>query len=204
MNEYGSDKITSDEYVGQTMVYERNWGVQKNDTLWQPAEGYDKHPIVYVTWYGVYEYCRYYGYTLPTEAQWEYAARGGNQSKGYEYDGSNNIDSVAWYDVNSYHIGPSHPDYGTHKVAGKKPNEPGIYDMSGNVYEWCNDWYSKHYYNFSKGMENPQGAPNGSYRVLRGSSFHCSARYCRVAYRSNFMPGHGYFGYGFRLAVFCL
>lgn len=148
LNEYGSDKVTTGEYVGQTMVYEHKWGIQSvgtgRDLSYKPANGYENHPIVYVTWYGAYEYCRFYGYTLPTEAQWEYAARGGTVGtgrdlSGYKYAGSNNIDSVAWYRDNSYSKGSDHPDYGTHAVAQKLPNPLGIFDMSGNVYEWCND-----------------------------------------------------------------
>jgi len=102
-------------------------------------------------------------YRLPTEAEWEYAARGGNKSKGYEYSGSNDIGEVAWYDSNS--------GSKTHAVGGKKLKELGIYDMSGNVYEWCHDWYGDY---SSSSQTNPKGVSSGSYRV------YCSAT-CQVA-----------------------
>ena len=103
-------------------------------------------------------------FRLPTEAEWEYAARGGNKSKGYKYSGSNTIDDVAWYYDNAYNTSNN---YGTHQVGTKSPNELGIYDMSGNVYEWCSDWYSSSYYSSSP-SSNPTGPTSGSYRVLRG------------------------------------
>ena len=98
-------------------------------------------------------------YRLPTEAEWEYTARVGNKSKGYEYSGSNDIGEVAWYDSNS--------GSKTHAVGGKKLKELGIYDMSGNVYEWCHDWYGDY---SSSSQTNPKGASSGSYRVHRSAT----------------------------------
>ncbi len=109
------------------------------------------------------------GYRLPTEAEWEYAARGGNKSKGFKYSGSYDLGTVAWYDENSYAKGENHPDYGTHIVGTKAPNELGIYDMSGNVYEWCWDWYDFGY--DARGQSSdPTGPKSGRGRVLRGGS----------------------------------
>jgi formylglycine-generating enzyme required for sulfatase activity len=134
------------------------------------------------------------GYRLPTEAEWEYAARGGvktHDRASLTYAGSNSIDAVAWYDSNSGNK--------THPVGGKQANELGIHDMSGNVWEWCNDWYDKNYYSNSP-RNNPRGAASGSYRVLRGGSWNSHVFYCRVANRFNINPGRSYFCYGFRIS----
>jgi formylglycine-generating enzyme required for sulfatase activity len=128
------------------------------------------------------------GYRLPTEAEWEYAARGGNKSRGFKYSGSDDISSVAWYYDNSYAKGDKHSDYGTHKAGTKAANELGIYDMSGNVYEWCWDWYDEGYYGKSQSSD-PIGAGSGSYRVVRGGSWSTIPVGLRVCYRSSFNPG---------------
>jgi formylglycine-generating enzyme required for sulfatase activity len=129
-------------------------------------------------------------YRLPTEAEWEYAARGGNKSQGYKYSGSNTIGDVAWYYDNS--------GSKTHAVGTKQANELGIYDMSGNVYEWCSDWYGADYYSSSR-QTNPMGPSSGSYRVIRGGSWCNRARYCRVSIRGSNFPSIRYDLIGFRL-----
>ena len=111
-------------------------------------------------------------FRLPTEAEWEYAARGGKNSQGFKYSGSNNIDEVAWYYYNS---GDQ-----LHPVAQKKPNELGIYDMSGNVREWCSDWAE---YYTAEDQTNPQGPESGHFRIFRGGSRFNANRLCRVSYR---------------------
>ncbi len=116
-------------------------------------------------------------FALPTEAQWEYAARGGKQSQGYKYSGSNTLSNVAWYDDNSGST--------THAVGTKQANELGLYDMSGNVWEWCQDWYGSYR---SSAQTDPTGPSSGSYRVFRGGSWGDYAGYCRVSYRHNFAP----------------
>jgi formylglycine-generating enzyme required for sulfatase activity len=129
------------------------------------------------------------GYRLPTEAQWEYAAKGGDGSPGnYTYSGSNTIGDVAWYSINSS---------STHHEVGKKlPNGLGLYDMSGNVSEWCWDWYG----NYSSGAQtDPVGAVSGSYRVLRGGSWYDSAVNVRSALRNVDNPSSGDYDVGFRL-----
>lgn len=128
-------------------------------------------------------------FRLPTEAEWEYAARGGKQSKGYKYSGSNTIGDVAWYNENSDK---------THPVATKQPNELGLYDMSGNVLEWCQDWYGSY---SSSAQSNPTGPSSGSFRVYRGGDYFNSAEVCRVSYRFCLHESSTYSYLGFRLAL---
>ena len=136
-------------------------------------------------------------FRLPTEAEWEFAARGGNLSQGYKYAGGNDIGEVAWYRENAYEVGSSSPDYGTHAVATKAPNELGLYDMSGNVFEWCQDWFG---YYTDDAQVNPQGPATGIKRVNRGGEWKGLAKYGRVSYRSSDSPSTTYSGMGLRLA----
>jgi formylglycine-generating enzyme required for sulfatase activity len=135
-------------------------------------------------------------FRLPTEAEWEYAARGGVYNTGLKYAGSNHIKEVAWFDKNSH---------SETKPAGLKfRNELGLYDISGNVWEWCEDWYggSEYYEACKKGLAvNPTGPEKGALRVLRGGSWSGTPQYCRTAYRSYWQPGLRYRNFGFRLAL---
>ena len=150
-----------------------------------------------VSWYDAIAYCKWLSketgkhFRLPTEAEWEYASRGGITSAHYKYSGSNSIDNVGWYSDNS--------GVKTHTVGTKRSNELGLYDMSGNVWEWCNDYYNSSYYGSSP-SSNPKGPSSGTSRVLRGGSWDLVKYNCRSAGRSgNYPDGRdGY--YGFRIA----
>lgn len=158
----------------------------------------DDLPVESVSWEDCQKFIQqlnkmtHMNFRLPTEAEWEFAARGGNMSKHYKYSGSDDVDSVAWYDDNS--------DGKTHSICQKKPNELGLYDMSGNVWEWCQDWYDRN--NLSKSLSANFGNNKiRSFRVNRGGSWGSRARYCRVAYRDEDKPdAHGNF-LGFRLVL---
>ncbi len=184
----------SDYYIGETEVTQELWKavMGKNPSYFK---GNDL-PVERVSYKDVQKFITKLNqktgktFRLPTEAEWEYAARGGKKSKGYKYSGSNNINDVAWYYDNS--------NSKTHSVKTKQPNELGIYDMSGNVEEWCSDWYGDY---TSYSQTNPQGPSSGSYRVIRGGSWSFNAKGCRVASRIHIYPSNGYDDLGFRLAL---
>lgn len=127
------------------------------------------------------------GYRLPTEAEWEFAAQGGIKSHGDAYSGSNTIDTVAWYSANSAN--------NTHPVGTKAPNDLGLFDISGNVWEWCWDWYGPY---SNRAQTNPQGPTSGSHRLLRGGSWDVDALYCRVPNRFDYFPSNRHYVVGFR------
>ena len=154
----------------------------------------DQCPVESVSWNEVEQFITKLNqmsgksYRLPTETEWEYAARGGNKRKDYTYAGSNDLDSVAWYTANN--------NAKPHIVGAKKPNELGICDMSGNVWEWCSDRYGDY---TSSAQTNPQGPSMGSDRVMRGGSWNYTAQYCRSAIRNYYQPDDRSFHLGFRL-----
>ena len=207
----GEYPVTFDEYDR----YCRETGTEKPyDSGW----GRERRPVINVSWFNAIEYCNWLsekeglskaydnkgnlldkdgrvttdsskvvGYRLLTEAEWEYAAKGGNQSKGYIYSGSDKVNHVAWYASNSRSK--------TQEVGMKEPNELGLYDVSGNVWEWCSDWYGSY---SSSSQTNPYNS-SGSYRVERGGSCYSFATGVRVAYRNRSSPTYTFNVIGFRI-----
>ena len=196
---YDTEKPThsvtlSDFYIGKYEVTQAQWkAVMGSNPSYFKG---DNLPVETVSWNDIQTFIQKLNaksgkkYRLPTEAEWEYAARGGNQSRGYKYSGSNDIGSVAWYKDNSNRT--------THPVGQKQPNELGIYDMSGNVYEWCSDWYGSY---SSSSQTNPTGPSSGSRRVPRGGSWTDIAWPCRVSFRYGYDVLSGLNFNGFRLAL---
>ena len=198
--------ITKDYYMGETEVTQALWYAvmgQKptsDGSAWSSTYGLgDNYPAYYISWNDCQEFISKLNqltgltFRLPTEAEWEYAARGGNRATSQTlYSGSNVIGDVAWYYNNSSSC--------THKVAGKAANVLGLFDMSGNVYEWCNDWYGNLYYS-SNSQTDPTGPASGTFRVLRGGSWFNGNINCRVAYRSSNSVTNRASNIGMRLAL---
>ncbi len=156
----------------------------------------DNQPMVNISYGDALDYCEWLSdklkktYRLPTEAEWEYAARGGNKTKGYSFAGSNDLNEVGWYKDNS--------SGQTNIVEYKKPNELGVYDMSGNVFEWCSDWFGN--YN-NNAVNNPTGPPSGTEKVMRGGCFDSEAKECKLTSRFSNPPDSSGDGLGFRLVL---
>ncbi len=191
----------SSYHIGQTEVTQELWEavMGSNPSKFKGSN----RPVECVSWDDCQEFLsrlnRITGkrFRLPTEAEWEYAARGGSRSRGYKYSGSDYIYDVAWFVKNSCDKGESSPDYGTHAVGTKLPNELGLYDMSGNVWEWCSDWYGA----YSSAQSNPTGPSSGSGRVGRGGGWNYDAGSCRVADRRSTSPDYRNYYLGLRLAL---
>ena len=190
----------SDYYIGETEVTQALWQAVMGSN---PSEfkGNDLLPVECVSWDDCQEFIAKLNtltgrqFRLPTEAQWEYAARGGNRSEGYIFSGRDNLDDVGWYCDNADLFVD---DRGLRQVATKAPNELGLYDMSGNVYEWCQDWlgeYGKY------AQTNPTGPSWGTYRVVRGGDWRSLTEFCLVSYRLGSIPQHGVDVLGLRLAL---
>ena len=208
--------LTEDYYMGKYEVTQKLWhAVTGNSINYQRSlasasslngEG-DNFPMYYINYDECVAFCTAlngllggqlpagYTFNLPTEAQWEYAARGGKKSVGYKYSGSHDVNTIAWY-------GNGDESLSTHPVGTKLQNELGIYDMSGNVWERCRDWYSNTYYStISSGAINPTGPPTGTTCVLRGGCWYNFEKGVRVSQRINVYPITRYDGTGLRLAL---
>jgi formylglycine-generating enzyme required for sulfatase activity len=186
--------LTYNYYIGKTEVTQALWqavmgnnpstikgdDLPVNNVLWEDADLFAKR-LSELTG------CSFH---LPTEAEWEYAARGGKKSKNYRYAGSDNVNEVAWYSSNSSGI--------THPVGTKQPNELGIYDMSGNVWEWCSDWLAPY---SSEALVNPIGPATGAYHVYHGGGWDYGADYCRISHRRNTLEGYVKTALGLRIAL---
>ena len=173
--------LTNDYYMGKYEVTQALWqAVMGNNPSHFKGENL---PVETVNWNECQEFISKLNsmtgrkFRLPTEAEWEYSARGVKKSRSYQYSGSSNISDVAWYGGNS--------GSKTHPVGTKQANELGIYDMSGNVCEWCSDWYSSY---SSTSQTNPTGSVSGSHRVCRGGSWFGNAGYCRSSFRGSYTP----------------
>jgi len=198
-------KITRPFHVARYAVTFEEYDRFRRDKAQDGGWGRGKRPVMGVDWNDAVAYCNWLskrqgltpcysgggktiqcvfsanGYRLPTEAEWEYAARGGQKSKGYLYSGSDNPDDVAWHAGNS--------DDQTHPVGLKLPNELGLYDMSGNLWEWCWDWYGEDYY-ASSPVGDPTGPLSGSDKVRRSGSWREAANYVRTTFRSAGSPSY--------------
>lgn len=212
---YGSDKVKDGEFEGETMIFEHERGLKKNSlstnsgvkstsSQWIPQPGLEYYPVVNVTWYGAYEYARHYGFRLPTEAEWEYAAREG----GKEVRFGNGKDIANPAEINFNSNADSVPDF-SYFVTGESknqstpvyynvPNNLELFNLSGNVWEWCQDWYSGNYY-FKSRTDNPTGPWFGKYKVIRGGSWYNNAKDIRCTDRSFFIPYRGNGDIGFRV-----
>ena len=194
-DEYPTHSVTlSDFAIGETEVTQELWRAVMGNN---PSSFSGTNlPVENVSWNDCQTFITKLNqltgkhFRLPTEAEWEYAARGGNKSKGYKYAGSNTLSNVAWYYDNS--------SSKTHPVKQKQANELGLYDMSGNVWEWCQDWFGTY---SSSAQTNPAGPASGSYRVYRGGGWYYNARICRVSFRNFDTPADCNGDLGLRLAL---
>lgn len=203
-SEQGSDAESNEKPVHQVSLSSYYIGkYEVTQDLWQAVMGSNpsnfkgnRRPVECVSWNDCQTFIAKLNsltgkrFRLPTEAEWEFASRGGTMSRGYKYSGSNTLGNVAWYTDNSGNT--------THDVGTKSPNELGICDMSGNVYEWCSDWFGNY---SSSSQSNPTGAYSGSNRVYRGGGWSNFARYCRLSDRINWAPDCWFDDLGLRLVL---
>ena len=200
-----SVRITKPFCVGTTEVTQGQWKAVMGTTPWSSkthgSTGVD-YPATYVSWYDACEFCRSLSdkenktYQLPSEAEWEYACRAGTTTKYWFGDDDSQLSNYAWYDKNAFNIGLNY----AHAVGTKQPNPWGLFDMYGNVWEWCDDWYDANFYQQS-GKYDPRGFASGSLRANRGGYWSNGPAYCRSANRSSDSPDRRSEDLGFRVVL---
>ena len=210
--EQGSDPIDREKpvhqvtlssyYIGQTEVTQALWLAVMSDNPCYFAGS--QLPVEQVSWLECQAFIAQLNmltgrhFRLPSEAEWEFAARGGNESQGFKYAGSNDLPMVAWYSYNDSWQLRGTGSYGTHPVATRSPNELMLFDMSGNVHEWCQDWFGDY---SADAQANPTGLATGTSRVYRGGSWYFDEWFCRVSFRNGVVPTYRSYGIGLRLAL---
>lgn len=211
-DEQGNDAIDREKPVHQVTLASYYIGqTEVTQALWQEVMGTNpshfpdnQKPVEQVSWDECQEFIATLNnltgrnFRLPSEAEWEYAARGGQESEGFKYAGSNVLAAVAWYSYNDSWELRGTGAYGTHIVATRNPNELMLYDMSGNVHEWCQDWMGDY---SAEEQVNPTGPSFGTTRVYRGGSWYFDEWFCRVSFRNGVVPTYHSYGIGLRLAL---
>ena len=199
LQEMGNQEEEGTNWVNLEGQYEGvRCGIKKQDDAFHCVNRLEHHPMIYVSWHGAKAYCKWLSekanknYRLPTESEWEYAARGGKSSQGFPYAGSNKLKEVGWYYTNSH--------METKPVGLKLPNRLGLYDMSGNVFEWCEDHWHDDHGEVPKDGSAWRGDKENEERVVRGGSWFDYYSYCRVSYRNGINHDFRYYDVGFRIA----
>jgi len=202
LEKYGSNKVKSGEFAGEIMIYPVDGGLKFFQGQWKPDVGFEYNPVIGVTWFGANEFCKFIGGRLPSEAEWEYAARNQGEKvrfgNGLDFALSTQINFNGNSDKTFTYADKGENRNRTVNVGGFSPNQLGIFQMSGNVWEWCQDWYKSNYY-FKSKKDNPSGPVFGLYKVIRGGAFSSSANGIRNTERSFLAPYADNTDVGFRV-----
>jgi len=193
LNVYGSDTVKVGEFIGKPLFVEDSWSIVAENGSRKAATGYESFPVVKVTWYGASEFCKAAEGRLPTEAEWEYAAKGGPSQQAYTFSGSSTASTVAWFYDNSNNL--------NYAVGLKTANNLGLFDMSGNVFQWCSDWFGRFGDFGITGESNPKGPVSGVSKVIRGGYRSLGSGDLHLTNRESLSPDESYNFVGFRLAM---